>query len=77
MNWNIVEGNWKQFRGKAKAQWGKITNDHLNVIVGKRVELAAKLQEVYTASRGMKLSGTDQELCARRSDARSVVCVDG
>lgn len=47
MNWNIVEGNWKQFQGKVKAQWGKLTDDHLDVIAGKRVELAGKLQECY------------------------------
>jgi len=47
MNWDIVEGNWKQFKGKVKAQWGKLTDDQLDVIAGKRVELAGKLQEAY------------------------------
>ena len=47
MNWNIGEGNWKQFRGEVKAQWGKITEDHLDVIAGKRIELAGKIQETY------------------------------
>ncbi|MCX9155597.1 CsbD family protein [Niveibacterium sp. 24ML] len=47
MNWQIVEGNWKQFKGKVKAEWGKLTDDHLEVIAGKRVELAGKLQESY------------------------------
>ncbi len=47
MNWDIVEGNWKQFRGKVKAQWGKLTDDHLDVIAGKRVELVGKIQEAY------------------------------
>jgi uncharacterized protein YjbJ (UPF0337 family) len=47
VNWDIVEGNWKQFRGKVKAQWGKLTDDHLDVIAGKRVELAGKIQETY------------------------------
>ena len=47
MNWDIVEGNWKQFKGKAKAQWGKLTDDQLDVIAGKRVELAGKIQEIY------------------------------
>ena len=32
MDWNIVEGNWKQFKGKVKTQWGKLTDDHLDVI---------------------------------------------
>jgi uncharacterized protein YjbJ (UPF0337 family) len=47
MNWDIVEGNWKQVKGKVKARWGKLTDDHLDVIAGKRVELAGKIQEAY------------------------------
>jgi uncharacterized protein YjbJ (UPF0337 family) len=47
MNWDIVEGNWKQFKGKVKARWGDLTDDHLEVIAGKRVELSGKLQEAY------------------------------
>lgn len=47
MNWDIVEGNWKQFRGKVKAQWGKLTDDHLDAIAGKRIELTGKIQEAY------------------------------
>ena len=47
MNWNIVEGNWKQFQGKVKTQWGKLTDDQIDVIAGKRVELAGKIQEAY------------------------------
>jgi len=47
MNWDIAEGNWNQFRGKVKAQWGKLTDDHLDVIAGKRIELAGKIQEAY------------------------------
>jgi uncharacterized protein YjbJ (UPF0337 family) len=47
MDWNIVEGNWKQFKGKVKAQWGKLTDDHLDVIAGKREQLAGKIQEAY------------------------------
>jgi len=47
MNWDIVEGNWKLFRGKVKTQWGKLTDDHLDVIAGKRVELIGKFQEAY------------------------------
>jgi len=47
MNWDIVEGNWKQFKGKVRARWGNLTDDHLDVIAGKRVELVGKLQEAY------------------------------
>jgi uncharacterized protein YjbJ (UPF0337 family) len=47
MNWDRVEGNWKQFKGKAQQQWGKLTDDDLDVIEGKRTELSGKLQARY------------------------------
>jgi uncharacterized protein YjbJ (UPF0337 family) len=47
MNWNQIEGNWEQFKGKAQKQWGKLTNDDLDVIRGNRKELAGKLQAHY------------------------------
>lgn len=47
MNWDTVEGNWKQFKGKVKQQWGKLTDDNLDIIAGKRDELAGKIQEQY------------------------------
>ena len=47
MNWNQVEGNWKQLKGSVKAKWGQLTDDHLDVIAGKRDQLAGKIQETY------------------------------
>jgi uncharacterized protein YjbJ (UPF0337 family) len=47
MNWDIVKGHWQQFRGEVKAHWGKLTDDHLDVISGKRIELAGKIREAY------------------------------
>lgn len=47
MNWDIVEGNWKQFKGKVCVRWGKLTDDQLDLIAGKRTELAGKIQEAY------------------------------
>ena len=51
MNWDTVAGNWKQFKGKVQAQWGKLTDDQLDVIAGRRTELAGKIQEVYGLSK--------------------------
>ncbi len=45
MNWDQVEGNWKQFRGQVKQQWAKLTDDDLALINGKRIELLVKIQE--------------------------------
>jgi uncharacterized protein YjbJ (UPF0337 family) len=47
MNWDRIEGNWKQFSGKAQQQWGKLTNDDLNIVEGRRQELVGKIQERY------------------------------
>jgi uncharacterized protein YjbJ (UPF0337 family) len=47
MNWDRIEGNWKEFKGKAKAQWGKLTDDDLNVINGSRDQLEGRLQKHY------------------------------
>jgi uncharacterized protein YjbJ (UPF0337 family) len=47
MNWEIVEGNWKQLKGKVQTQWGKLTDDQFDVIAGKRTELSGKIQESY------------------------------
>ncbi|EGK72387.1 Conserved hypothetical protein, Putative stress response protein [Methyloversatilis universalis FAM5] len=47
MNWDTVEGNWKQIKGTVKARWGKLTDDDINVIAGKRQELSGRLQAAY------------------------------
>jgi uncharacterized protein YjbJ (UPF0337 family) len=47
MNWDRVEGNWKQVKGTVQQKWGKLTSDDLDVIKGKRTELAGRLQERY------------------------------
>ena len=51
MQWDIVEGNWKQFKGKVKEQWGKLTDDDLDRIAGKRDQLSGRLQEAYGLGR--------------------------
>lgn len=47
MNWDRIEGNWKQLKGKVQAQWGKLTDDDFTVLSGRREELVGKLQERY------------------------------
>ena len=47
MNKDRIEGNWKQVKGKVKEQWGKLTDDDLVEIAGKRDQLAGKLQARY------------------------------
>lgn len=47
MDWNEVEGSWKQLRGAAKDRWGKLTDDHFLEIAGKRDRLIGKIQQLY------------------------------
>jgi uncharacterized protein YjbJ (UPF0337 family) len=47
MNWDQIAGNWKQVKGTVKEKWGKLTDDDLTTIAGKRDQLAGLLQERY------------------------------
>ncbi|WP_075182887.1 CsbD family protein [Pantoea sp. 1.19] len=47
MNSDKLEGNWKQFKGTVKEKWGKLTDDDVTVIEGKRDQLVGKIQERY------------------------------
>jgi len=47
MNWDQIEGKWKQVRGRAHQQWGKLTDDDLDRIDGKREEMVGVIQERY------------------------------
>ena len=47
MNWNQIQGDWKQFSGKVQEQWGKLTDDEVTAIAGRREQLVGYLQERY------------------------------
>jgi len=47
MDWNRVEANWKQVKGKIKEKWGKLTDDDLQVINGQQDQLVGRIQERY------------------------------
>ena len=51
MNSDQIEGKWKQLKGSVKKQWGKLTDDDLDVIAGKQDQLAGKIQERYGITR--------------------------
>jgi len=51
MNWDQVEGKWKQFKGSAREKWGKLTDDDLDQIAGKKDQLIGLLQERYGIAR--------------------------
>ena len=51
MDWNRIEGNWKVFKGQVQQQWGKLTNDDLDIIAGNREELIGRIQHTYGIAR--------------------------
>jgi uncharacterized protein YjbJ (UPF0337 family) len=51
MNWDQLAGSWKQVKGKFREKWGKLTDDDLEVIAGKRDQLVGRLQERYGMAR--------------------------
>ena len=51
MNWDRIEGNWKQMKGAVKDKWGKLTDDQFTSIAGKRDKLVGHVQEAYGLSR--------------------------
>lgn len=53
MNQDRLAGEWKQFKGKVKEKWGKLTDDDLTYIDGKRDRLVGRLQERYGIARDM------------------------
>ncbi len=51
MNWDRIEGQWKQLKGTVKQEWAKLTDDDLSFINGKRDELVGRIQERYGIAR--------------------------
>jgi len=47
MNWDLMEGKWKQAKGAVKQKWGKLTDDDLDLIGGSRDKLVGRIQERY------------------------------
>ena len=50
MNWDNIEANWEQFRGPVQQQWGKLTDEQLDAISGKRHFLTGQIQQTYAVS---------------------------
>ena len=51
MNWDQVEGRWKEFKGKAIETWGDLTNDEVDRINGKREQIVGLVQQKYGRTR--------------------------
>jgi uncharacterized protein YjbJ (UPF0337 family) len=60
MNWDQVEGKWKQYKGRIREKWGALTDDDVQMITGKREDLIGKIQERY---------GYEKERAAKEVDS--------
>jgi uncharacterized protein YjbJ (UPF0337 family) len=58
MNWERIQGKWKQFKGVIRERWGKLTDSDLDQIAGRRDQLLGKLQEKY----GLAKEEAEQQL---------------
>lgn len=67
MNWTEIEGKWLQAKGKVRERWGKLSDDDLDVIAGKRDQLAGLIQQRYGAARDEAEKQIDE--FTRRYDA--------
>lgn len=62
MDWNRVEGNWKQFKGKVKEKWGNLTDDDLDRVAGRRDQLEGIIQERYGVAKDQVRQDIDRWL---------------
>jgi uncharacterized protein YjbJ (UPF0337 family) len=71
MNWDTIEGQWKQATGSVKERWGKLTDDDLVVIAGKRDQLAGKIQAHYGIAKEQAEKQIDEFTTAYKSEAHA------
>jgi uncharacterized protein YjbJ (UPF0337 family) len=51
MNWDEIQANWMKFKGEIKERWGRLTDDELDIINGRREQLAGEIQRKYSITR--------------------------
>jgi uncharacterized protein YjbJ (UPF0337 family) len=57
-NWDRISGNWTQWKGRVRERWGKLTDDQLDVVSGRREQLSGRIQEAY----GLSKEETERQL---------------
>lgn len=62
MNWDQIEGQWKQFAGRAQSEWGELTDNDVAEVEGDRQRLEGKIQERYGKSKEEAREAVDQWL---------------
>ena len=66
MNWDILEGKWKQMKGSVKKQWGKLTDDDLDYMAGSKDQFVGRLQERYGIAKDEAQRQADNWLRAQK-----------
>src|SRR5215510_10107774 len=66
MDWDRVEGNWKQIKGRVKEKWGNLTDDDLDKIAGRRDQLEGKIQERYGLAKDQVRKDVDDWMNSQR-----------
>jgi len=69
MNWDEIEGKWKQFKGSAKQRWGKLTDDDLDYVSGTKDKLIGRLQEKYGIKKDEAMRQADDWLNTHKNPA--------
>ena len=72
MNWDRVEGNWKQLKGKAREKWGQLTDSDFEQIAGKKDQLIGRIQERYGISKDEAQKQADEWVKAQSIDDREM-----
>ena len=66
MNWDQIERDWTQFKGSVKQRWGKLTEDQIRAIAGRRTLLVARIRDAYAVS----IDDADKQLAAWQESPR-------
>ena len=77
MNWDQVEGKWKQYKGNVKEKWGKLTDDDIDVINGKREQLVGKIQERYGLAKEAAEKQADEFVNTLQAESREQAKEEG
>ena len=66
MNWDRIEGKWKQLKGDLQVKWGKLTDDDTEVIAGNHDQLVGRIQELY----GLQKEAAEQQVAEWRDSLK-------
>jgi uncharacterized protein YjbJ (UPF0337 family) len=70
MNWDTIEGNWKQMMGKVRERWGKLTDSDIEMAGGRRDQLVGRIQERYGIARDAAQKQADEWAKAMKEEEK-------